>query len=264
MVPETPAGAVRVDGRPAADAGHDGYGSAGHRVLVAVCTYNEISNLPELVDRIFAALPHAQLLVIDDNSPDGTGKWAVSRATEDQRLKVIVREHDRGLGGAIKRAFQFAVNQQFDFLLNLDGDLSHEPEVLPSLLAVAQNDPAVDVVVGSRYCPGGSVVGWPLRRKLMSRLVNRFAVGVLRLPVSDCSGSLRCYRVSTLGAIDPGSLQSGGYAILEEVLMRLRAVEAKMVEVPIVFHDRISGHSKLTFGETWRSAKQLIRLALAR
>jgi len=261
---ETPAGAARANNQQAADAVPSGMYANPPRVLVAVCTYNEISNLPDLVDRIFTALPQVELLVIDDNSPDGTGKWAIARAIDDPRLKVIIRENERGLGGAIKRAFQFAVNQQFDFLLNLDGDLSHQPEVLPNLLAVAQNDPAVDVVVGSRYCPGGSVVGWPLRRQVMSRLVNRFAVGVLRLPVSDCSGSLRCYRVSTLGTIDPRSLQSGGYAILEEVLMRLRAVGAKMVEVPIVFHDRISGHSKLTLGETWRSARQLIRMAFLR
>jgi len=234
------------------------------RVLVAVCTYNEATNLPELVDRVFAALPTADLIVVDDNSPDGTGRWATKRAVRDPRLKVIIREDARGLGGATKRAFQFAVDQQYDFLLNLDGDLSHEPEALPVMLAVAQNDPAIDVVVGSRYCPGGSVQGWPLRRRIMSRIVNRFAVGVLRLPLSDCSGSLRCYRVSTLAAIAPTSLSSNGYAILEEVLLRLRAAGAKMVEVPIVFSDRTSGHSKLTLSEAFRSARQLVKMALTR
>ena len=239
-------------------------GQGPSRVLVAVCTFNEATNLPELVDRVFAVLPKADLVVVDDNSPDGTGRWAIDRAVSDSRLKVIIREDARGLGGATKRAFQFAIDQRYDFLLNLDGDLSHEPEALPMMLAVAQRDAAIDVVVGSRYCAGGAVQGWPLRRRIMSRLVNRFAVGVLRLPVSDCSGSLRCYRVSTLASIDPTSLTSNGYAILEEVLLRLRAAGAKMVEVPIVFYDRTSGQSKLTFSEAIRSARQLVKMALLR
>jgi len=239
-------------------------GQEDPRVLVAVCTYNEATNLPELVDRIFAAMPKADIVIVDDDSPDGTGRWAIERAVDDSRLKVIIRQNARGLGGATKRAFQFAVDQQYDFLLNLDGDLSHEPEALPVMLAVAQNDPAVDVVVGSRYCAGGAVQGWPLRRRVMSRIVNRFAVSVLRLPVSDCSGSLRCYRVKTLAAIDPASLSSNGYAILEEVLLRLRAIGAKMVEVPIVFSDRTSGASKLTMSEAFRSARQLVKMALTR
>lgn len=234
------------------------------RVLVAVCTYNEMSNVRELFRRIFAALPDAQLLIVDDNSPDQTGNWAKQQAAADPRIQVIIRQHQRGLGGATRAAFQFAVDRGYDFLLNLDGDLSHDPEVLPTLLNTASEDPQIDVVVGSRYCPGGSVQGWPMRRKIMSRLVNRFAVTCLRLPVSDCSGSLRCYRVAALAAIDPGSLQSNGYAILEEVLIRLRAAGAKMVEVPIRFNDRQRGDSKLTSAEAFRSAGQLIRMALAR
>jgi dolichol-phosphate mannosyltransferase len=241
-----------------------GDNAQGGRLLVAICTFNERENLPELSDRIIAALPHADLLVVDDNSPDGTGQWALAQAVKDERFKVIIREEERGLGGAIRRALQFAVDQNYELLINLDGDLSHEPEVLPSMVSLITGDPAIDVVVGSRYCPGGSVRGWPLRRKVMSRLVNRFATSILRLPVSDCSGSLRCYRVSVIRKIAPETLQSEGYAILEEILLRLRAVRAKMVEIPIVFNDRTRGQSKLTAGETLRSARQLIRMALAK
>lgn len=236
----------------------------GPKVLVAVCTYNEMSNLAALVQRIFAALPTADLLIVDDDSPDGTGQWALQQAANDPRIHVLIRQQQRGLGGATRRAFEFAVEHSYEFLLNLDGDLSHEPESLPALLAIARNDPAIDVVVGSRYCPGGSVQGWPLRRKIMSRLVNRFAVVCLRLPVSDCSGSLRCYRVSALAAIDPSSLRSNGYAILEEVLIKLRANGAQMAEVPITFCDRQAGDSKLTLAEALRSASQLVRMALAK
>jgi dolichol-phosphate mannosyltransferase len=234
------------------------------RLLVAVCTFNELENLPELTRRIFAAMPHADLLIVDDHSPDGTGRWALSQAVDDDRFKVIIREQERGLGGAIRRALQFAVDQNYDLLVNLDGDLSHEPEVLPSMVSRITGDPAIDVVVGSRYCPGGAVQGWPLRRKVMSRLVNRFATSVLRLPVSDCSGSFRCYRVAMLRKIAPATLQSEGYAILEEILLRLRTAGAKMVEIPIVFNDRTRGHSKLTASETLRSARQLIRMAMAK
>ncbi|RPH84457.1 MAG: polyprenol monophosphomannose synthase [Planctomycetaceae bacterium] len=231
------------------------------RVLVAVCTYNEIENLPELVDRIFRSLPTGDLLIIDDQSPDQTGAWAIARAEHDSRIRVVIRDHERGLGTAIRRAFEYAVEQRYDFLLNLDGDLSHEPEVLPELLELILAHPELDVVVGSRYCAGGSVRNWTLRRRLMSRIVNRFAATVLRLPVSDCSGSLRCYRVAALAAIDPTTIHSEGYAVLEEVLLKLRARGGQMAELPIVFSDRIHGTSKLTLAETIRAATQLIRLA---
>jgi dolichol-phosphate mannosyltransferase len=236
----------------------------GPQVLVAVCTYNEMSNIKALVHRIFAALPNADLLIVDDDSPDGTGKWAEQQAAQDPRIHVIIRQHQRGLGGATRRAFEYAVEQGYEFLLNLDGDLSHEPESLPALLTIARNQKQIDVVVGSRYCPGGSVQGWPLRRKIMSRMVNRFAVACLRLPVSDCSGSLRCYRVSALAAIDPSSLRSNGYAILEEVLIKLRSNGAEMTEIPITFNDRQAGDSKLTLSEAFRSASQLVRMAFAK
>ncbi len=230
------------------------------RVLVAVCTYNEIENLPELTERITASLPQADMLVVDDDSPDGSGHWALDQATRDPRIRVIIREKQRGLGTAIRQAFLFAIEQQYDYLLNLDGDLSHHPETMPELLAVATGDPQFDVVVGSRYCPGGSIRGWPWRRRVMSRTVNRFAVSVLRLPISDCSGSYRCYRVAKLAEIAPATLESEGYSILEEVLVRLRSVGATMAEVPIEFTDRQRGSSKLTFAEAIRSAKQLLSL----
>lgn len=223
-----------------------------------------MANLPELISRIFSALPAVDLLVIDDDSPDQTGKWAQAQAQTDSRVRVLIRKQERGLGGAIRRALEYAVAENYEYLLNLDADLSHEPEVLPTLLETLVRDPQLDVVVGSRYCPGGQVRGWTLRRKLMSRLVNRFAVGVLRLPISDCSGSLRCYRVATLRKIDPSSLESNGYAILEEILMKLLAAGGKMAEIPIRFTDRQRGESKLNLGESLRAARQLIRLSRQR
>lgn len=231
------------------------------RVLVAVCTYNELANIPELTQRIFAAVPECHLLIVDDHSPDGTHAWVVDAMKTEPRLRLIVRKNERGLGGATRAAFQYAVDHRYLYLLNLDGDLSHDPSVLPVMLEIANDRPDIDVIVGSRYLQDGSIAGWPLHRKLMSRIVNRFATTVLRLPVSDCSGSFRCYRVSALAAIDPSTLKSESYAVLEEVLVRLRKLGSKMFEVPIQFTDRERGNSKLTTREAIRSAWQLLRVA---
>ncbi len=233
-------------------------------VLVAVCTYNERSNIEELVSRIFAALPDCHLLVVDDNSPDQTAQWVELAMQADDRIRLIVRKNVRGLGGATRTAFKYAVDHQYRFLLNLDGDLSHDPAVLPLMLEMARDRQDIDVIVGSRYVSEGAIEGWPLHRRWMSRTVNFFAKSILRLPVSDCSGSIRCYRVSALAAIDPQTLKSDGYSILEEVLVRLSKLGCKMIEVPIRFVDRERGSSKLTTREAARSAWHLIQLAFRR
>ncbi len=231
------------------------------RVLVVVCTYNEIANLPELVSRIFSAIPTVDVLIVDDQSPDGTGQWAERASEVDERVRAIIRVGQRGLGGATRLALQYAVDHGYDFVLNLDGDLSHDPAVLPTLLGRAVSDPTIDVVVGSRYLPGGSISGWPRHRRWMSRAVNGFATQVLGLPVSDCSGSFRCYRVAALAKLPPSSLKSNSYAILEEVLVRLGSNGAKMVEVPIRFVERERGRSKLTLFQSIKSAWHLVRVA---
>ena len=233
-------------------------------VLVAVCTFNEVANLPELTRRVFDAVPDCHLLIIDDESPDGTAAWVEAKMQTEPRLRLLRRSGPRGLGGAIRAAFQYAVNHSYLYLLNLDGDLSHDPAMLPVMLQIAKSRSDIDVVVGSRYLPDGNVQGWPLHRRVMSRLVNQFATTVLRLPVSDCSGSFRCYRVSALAAIDPSTIRSNSFAVLEEVLVKLRLINAKMVEVPIRFSDRQLGTSKLTAGEAARSIWQLLRVAIRR
>lgn len=234
-----------------------------HRVLVLALTLNEADNLPHLLDGITTSLPDADILVIDDNSPDGTGMRAQEIARDNAKLSVLIRRDKRGLGSALRDGIGYAIEHEYDFLLNLDADLSHDPADLPRLLqAAAAETPPIDVVVGSRYVERGGIEGWPLRRRAMSRMVNRFATMVLRLPVRDCSGALRCYRVEHLKKLDLPSLRSNGYAMLEELLLRLRATGATMREVPIIFTDRQRGHSKLTSREAFRSAWQLIRMAI--
>jgi dolichol-phosphate mannosyltransferase len=235
---------------------------ANSNVLVAVCTYNEQSNVAELTQRIFDALPDCHLLFVDDNSPDGTADWVLQRMESDSRIRLVIRKDERGLGGATRRALQYAVDQQYKYLLNLDGDLSHDPSVLPTMLSIAEAQPEIDVVVGSRYVADGSIDGWPMRRRVMSRMVNQFATTILRLPVTDCSGSMRCYRVAALAKLDPRTLKSESYAILEETLVRLSKNGSKMIEVPIHFIDRARGSSKLTSREAMKSAIQLFRVAI--
>ncbi len=229
-------------------------------VLIAVCTLNEADNIEEMVSGLRAAIPEADVLVVDDESSDGTGEVVSAIAQSDPAVRLIVRRGERGLGSAIRLAMAQAIEGDYQFFLNLDGDLSHDPAQLPSLLQRARQSPDVDVVIGSRYIAGGAIDGWPLRRRVMSRMVNGFATRCLRLPVADCSGSMRCYRVAALRAIGLDSIHSNGYSVLEELLVRLHRGGSKMAEVPITFTDRIKGESKLTLGETIRSATRMLSM----
>ena len=244
-----------------------GYFAADHlshsaRVLIGVCTYNESTNVREMTRRLRGALPDADVLYIDDNSPDGTADLVREISESDSKVRLIVRTQERGLGGAILRAAVQSVTDNYDFFINLDGDLSHDPAELPLLLNKAIENPQVDVVVGSRYTAGGKIVGWPLRRRMMSRFVNRFATLCLRLPVSDCSGSMRCYRVAALKRLDLESLKCRGYALLEELLVKLKHQGSEMAEVPITFTERQHGESKLTISEAVRSMTFMMKLAV--
>ncbi len=223
-----------------------------------------------MLRRLRESVPDADVLVVDDESPDGTARLVDAVAGDDPHVRLVVRRGERGLGGAIRRAIEEAVEGDYTFFVNLDGDTSHAPEEVPRLMeAASRGEPSgdgsppakPDVVIGSRYVAGGQIVGWPLRRRMMSRILNRFATGCLRLPVRDCSGSMRCYRVDALRRVDRTTLRSNGYALLEELLVRLHRQGAAMVEVPITFTDRAAGESKLTFREAMRSVWQIVRLS---
>ncbi len=233
------------------------------RVLVAVATYNEIENLPIFVRRLKDTLPEVDLLVIDDGSPDGTGQWCDEQQATDERLVCSHRQGKLGLGSAIVAAMQFAIDHGYDILVNLDADLSHPPEKIPQLLAaVHEHGPATTVAFGSRYAPGGGIEGWPLRRHLMSRAINLYARTLLRLPVSDCSGSFRAYPVALLRQIDFDTFESRGYSFFEEILLRLKQVGAGFVEVPFTFVERRYGRSKINLREARRAVWIIFRLGL--
>jgi dolichol-phosphate mannosyltransferase len=217
------------------------------KTLIITATYNEIENLPRLVDEVLAVVPQADFLVIDDNSPDGTGRWCDEAASRDVRLRCLHRTGKQGLGTAIVAGMQFAIEHGYRYVLNMDADFSHHPRYLPAMIAGMDpaGEPPRDVMIGSRYIRGGGTQNWPLRRRLMSRAVNFYARWMLWLNAKDCSGGYRCYRVATLAKLDLGAIRSRGYSFQEEILWMLRRARARIGETPIVFADRIEGQSKI-------------------
>jgi len=242
--------------------------SGSARPLVAVATYNEIGTLPRLVEDVLHYLPAADVLVIDDNSPDGTGQWCRQKAGEDPRVKCVEREGKLGLGTALAMAMQYAADRrdEYAYLVTMDADFSHPPERLPDLVEAMDRpgDPPVDVAIGSRYVLGGKIEGWPLARHAMSRAVNFVARRLLGLSPRDCSSGFRCYRTELLAKMDFGAISSHGYSFEEEVLWRLHRLGARFGEVPIRFVNRRHGNSKINPRELITSAAVLLRLAAAR
>ncbi len=230
-------------------------------MLVALATYNELQTVPSLVAAIRTHLPTADVLVVDDNSPDGTGQWCDQQARESPWFSVIHREGKLGLGSATWAAMQAAIERREEFLITLDADWSHPPEALPRLVAAAAG---ADVVIGSRYCPGGGVEGWPLHRRAISRLMNLGARLALGAGVRDSSTAYRLYRVELLKQVDFATLTATGYAYLEEILWRLHALGARIVEVPIVFSERRAGVSKTSLAEAAGKLAALSRIARER
>lgn len=228
-----------------------------NRLLITLCTYNERENIELLIPEILAVVPHAEVLVIDDHSPDGTGRVVDEMAVADPRIHVLHRAGKFGLGTATVAGFQYAVAQQFELLINLDADFSHHPRFIPDLLSRMDS---CDVAIGSRYVAGGGVVGWTLRRHMMSRAINTWARLLLGLRTRDNSGSYRCYRVSRLARIDWSRTVSRGYAFQEEVLYRCRRIGCKFTESPIVFEDRRYGVTKINLRECVTAVRDILRL----
>jgi len=225
--------------------------SHADKTLVTVATYNEIENLPRLVDAIFEVAPQVDLLVIDDNSPDGTGRWCDEKAAQDPRVHCLHREGKLGLGTAILAGMQYAIERGYKYVLNMDADFSHHPRYLPDLVAGMdpKDGPTADVMIGSRYVPGGGVEGWPWSRRFMSSGVNLYARWLLGLKVKDCSGAFRCYRTDLLAKLDFSRIRSRGYSFQEEILWHLKRLGARFGETPIVFADRTEGTSKINAKE---------------
>jgi dolichol-phosphate mannosyltransferase len=213
------------------------------KILVLIPTYNERENLSPIVSRLRAAVPEADVLVLDDNSPDGTGDVADRLATEDGQVRVLHRISKEGLGAAYLSGFAWALDRGYDVLVEMDADGSHQPEQLRSLLAALAN---ADVVLGSRWVPGGSVVNWPMHRKVLSVGGNMYVRVLLGMPIGDATGGYRAYRASALHALDLHKVASQGYCFQVDLAWRAIRSGLSVVEVPITFVERTIGDSKMS------------------
>lgn len=201
------------------------------------------------------------MLVVDDNSPDGTGELAAEIAARDRRVHVVHREGKLGLGSAMRAGFRFGIEHRYDLLINLDADFSHPPHYIPALRKAIKQ---ADVAIGSRYVSGGSVEGWGPVRHFMSRGINLYARCLLGLKTRDNSGSYRCYRLQKLRELDLDRVRSRGYAFQEEILYRCRRIGCRFAEVPIRFENRRHGTSKINWRESLAALWTIFRLGCER
>ncbi|MFF5205569.1 polyprenol monophosphomannose synthase [Streptosporangium sp. NPDC000396] len=214
------------------------------RVLVIVPTYNERENLPTIAGRVRAAVPEAHLLIADDNSPDGTGAVADELAAKDDHVHVLHRPGKQGLGAAYIAGFRWGLQEGFDVLVEMDADGSHQPEELPKLLETLAD--GADLVIGSRWVPGGKVVNWPTSREFLSRGANVYTRMMLGVPVRDATAGFRAYRSSTLEKIGLDDVESQGYCFQVDLTLRTVRHGLRVAEVPITFVDRTVGASKMS------------------
>jgi len=229
-------------------------------------TYQEAENIEQFLRLARGAVPDADILVVDDDSPDGTGAIAERVGKELGRVEVLHRPLKEGLGEAYRAAFSLALERGYDRLVQIDADLSHDPAVIPALLAAVQN--GTDVAVGSRYVSGGTIPHWPWFRRALSRYGNRYAGFVLGLKMRDATSGYRAYRADMLREIDLGTTRAKGYGFQIETAYRVHRAGGRVEETPIVFTDRVRGYSKMTWGifaeelllVTWWGVRDLLLL----
>ncbi len=213
------------------------------RVLVIVPTYNEARNLPEIVPAVLRESNRIEVLVVDDNSPDGTGQMADTIAAENPRVHVLHRQAKEGLGRAYIAGFKWALERGYGAICEMDADFSHDPKFLPRFLDAIVD---ADLVLGSRYATGVNVINWPISRLLLSLGANFYARVITGLPLTDSTGGFKCFRHQVLAAIDFDKVKSNGYAFQIEISFRAWKKGFKLKEIPIIFHDRVEGQSKMS------------------
>jgi dolichol-phosphate mannosyltransferase len=221
-------------------------GSTGSSVLVCIPTFDEAANIERIVARVRSAVPDAHIAIADDNSPDGTGQIADRLAAADDHVHVLHRTRKEGLGAAYLEAFTWALERGYDIVVEMDADGSHRPEELPALLR--EIEAGADLVLGSRWVPGGRVVNWPKSREVLSRGGNTYARVALGLPLRDATGGYRAFRAATLKGLDLESVASQGYCFQVDLARRALARGFTVVEVPITFVEREAGVSKMSRG----------------
>ena len=213
------------------------------QTLVIIPTYNERDNLPPLTARLLALPVPVELLVVDDNSPDATGKVADELSAKHTPFHVLHRREKKGLGRAYCAGFTWALERDYEFIFEMDGDVSHNPDDIPKFLEAANE---ADLVLGSRYYHGIRVINWPLRRLMLSKGAAKYVQIVTGMPFTDPTGGYKCFRRRALQALDLHNIRSNGYSFQIEITHKLWRMGMKIVEVPIIFTDRFQGSSKMS------------------
>jgi len=231
------------------------------RALVILPTYNEIENLPRIVPQILEVDPDLEVLVVDDGSPDGTGKEADRMAEVNPRLSVIHRASKMGLGSAYITGFKYGIEKGFDYLFEMDADFSHDAKYLKDFLREIKE---ADLVVGSRYLQGVNVINWPMSRLLLSYFANVYTRIITGLPLRDATGGFKCYRREALEAIELDSVRSDGYSFQIEMSFKLWRKGFRLKEIPIIFYDRQQGESKMSKKIVREAVWMVWRLGLER
>ncbi|MDH4157171.1 MAG: polyprenol monophosphomannose synthase [candidate division Zixibacteria bacterium] len=213
------------------------------RALIIFPTYNERDNIEKIVHAVLPLDPRINVLIVDDNSPDGTGQIADRLAEAEEKVHVVHREKKEGLGRAYIAGFRWAIEHEYDFIFEMDADFSHGPEYIKDFLREIQE---YDLVIGSRYITGVNVINWPIMRLLLSYYANVYSRIITGLPVRDATGGFKCFRRKVLETIDLDDVHSSGYSFQIEMSMRVWKKGFKIKEIPIVFIDRVAGTSKMS------------------
>lgn len=229
------------------------------RTLVVVPTYDEAENVVPLSSEVLAQDPTLDVLVVDDASPDGTADLVEAQMLREPRLQLIRREGKLGLGTAYLAGFRHALDKGYARVITMDCDFSHPPRYLAGMLEASER---YDLVIGSRYVPGGGIANWPMHRRALSAWANFYTRTLLRLPVHDCTAGFRCYRRRVLETVDPFAVEVSGYSFLEELVWRIHHYGFSIGEYPIIFEDRQRGTSKISRSEIFRAAIHVLRTAL--
>lgn len=212
--------------------------------LIIIPTYNELENIQKMIPEIFGLYENnLDILVIDDNSPDGTGSFVEELSKNNNRVKIIRREKKSGLGTAYVEGFKFALKNNYDFIFEMDADFSHDPKEIRNFLKAIKD---YDLVLGSRYASGISVVNWPMRRLILSYLANLYTRIITGLPVKDATGGFKCFRRQVLESINFDKVKSNGYAFQIEITFKAWKNGFTVLEIPIIFIDRTTGTSKMS------------------
>lgn len=227
--------------------------------IIVIPTYNEKENISRIIDAIFGVKDDIHILVVDDNSPDGTGDIVASLGRDDKRVNLMRRKGKMGLGTAYCAGFKWAIDKGYDYIFEMDADFSHDPKEIPNFLNEIENN---DLVIGSRYIKGVNVVNWPMSRLLLSYFANIYTRIVTGMPIMDATGGFKCFRAATLSKVNLNAIKTNGYGFQIEMNYRIWKLNGKIKEIPIIFIDRMEGESKMNKKIIWEAVFLVWKLKL--